>query len=617
MNRFIRNKTSEAVVPDSPPASTKVPSIWGRPLASLDSLFGIDYRTLALFRIGLASVTLADLASRAASLAAHYTDWGTLPRHVLVQSMDRWFLSFHLLSGEVWVQGALFAIQAVFALALLVGYRTRLMTVLSWAFVVSLQNRNYLILNSGDVLIREVLFFSMFLPLGAKYSVDATLEGAPVPSSKRHLSPATAAILLQVCVMYFFSALFKTDAEWHGEARAILSVLRVDQFVTPIGVWVRQFTSVLPVMTVATWWLELIGPFLFFVPLYFSFFRLATFGAFLALHLGIAACMSIGMFPAFCAVALLLFLPSALWDWMGGKLAPRSKPETLYCDPASHFSHRGLCLAREFLLLRGRLKLRPVPEADAVEKLMKKERTWVLVTGGEAPVYGGRALLRVLQKSPVLGWLAPLWSRSFFCRLADVVHDLVFRFQDPLSRMADRFLQFRPAPLGVGLVGNAIVVSAFAVLLFWNLSELPNRPVTFPSSLRGIAKIPRLDQRWNMFSPRPLREDGWYVMDGRLGNGKEVNVYSREEVPVDWGKPFPGTPLYSSERWRKYLMNLWSKAHRKQWAEYGRYLCRSWNATRAGDERLKTFEIVFMLERITPTGKEPPQRVLLRKHACY
>jgi hypothetical protein len=38
----------------------------------LEEMFGLDLRSLALFRIGLAIILLADLAIRAGDLTAHY-----------------------------------------------------------------------------------------------------------------------------------------------------------------------------------------------------------------------------------------------------------------------------------------------------------------------------------------------------------------------------------------------------------------------------------------------------------------------------------------------------------------------------------------------------------------
>ncbi|NET13417.1 MAG: hypothetical protein F6K08_11435, partial [Okeania sp. SIO1H6] len=46
--------------------------------ATLEKLFGLDLRSLALFRIGLALIIITDLIIRAGDLTAHYSDAGVL-----------------------------------------------------------------------------------------------------------------------------------------------------------------------------------------------------------------------------------------------------------------------------------------------------------------------------------------------------------------------------------------------------------------------------------------------------------------------------------------------------------------------------------------------------------
>ena len=181
--------------------------IAGIRLASLREIFGIDLRTLALFRVGLAAMILIDLASRMRDFRAFHTDFGVFPRHVAIDNLHAWAWSFHLIGGSAWFIGLLFAIAAIFALMLLVGYRTRLAAIASWALLLSLQNRNTMILTGEDVLLIALAFWAMFLPLGARFSVDAALDPAPEKTGNAYFSVATFALLIQGMSMYFFSAL--------------------------------------------------------------------------------------------------------------------------------------------------------------------------------------------------------------------------------------------------------------------------------------------------------------------------------------------------------------------------------------------------------------------------
>ncbi|MGQ3055957.1 MAG: HTTM domain-containing protein, partial [Nevskia sp.] len=76
------------------------------------------------------------------------------------------------------------------------------------AFVLnaSLLNRNPMVLLGGDILLTCLLFWAIFLPVAARYSLDAALSRTPPPVDNRHRSWASAGVLLQVMSVYFFSA---------------------------------------------------------------------------------------------------------------------------------------------------------------------------------------------------------------------------------------------------------------------------------------------------------------------------------------------------------------------------------------------------------------------------
>ena len=145
--------------------------------AKIRELCSVDIRSLALFRMGLALILLWDIATRFPDLAAHYSDWGVLPRDVLIAKfINVAHLSIYLINGSWAFTFVCFAAAALFAMALLIGYKTRLATVASWIFLISLHSRNPLILQGGDMFLRLLLFWAMFLPLGACWSIDKLLD---------------------------------------------------------------------------------------------------------------------------------------------------------------------------------------------------------------------------------------------------------------------------------------------------------------------------------------------------------------------------------------------------------------------------------------------------------
>src|SRR5215216_3470663 len=173
---------------------------WTR--AKIFEVFGADLRSLAVFRVALALLVLADLAMRATDLTAHYTDEGVLPRTALLEEvLSPWAFSLNLMNGEPFFQVLLFGVAALAALGLLIGYRTSLMTVVVWVLLLSIQWRNPLVSGADGPLLRLLLFWGMFLPLGAYWSVDRA-KGAVARLSVRFLSVATFGLFLQIALVY-------------------------------------------------------------------------------------------------------------------------------------------------------------------------------------------------------------------------------------------------------------------------------------------------------------------------------------------------------------------------------------------------------------------------------
>ena len=282
--------------------------------------YGLDTRALGIFRICLAAMLLYDLASRATYMTAHYTDDGFMPRDKLLGGWSNpLFYSFHNWGGDLTSQTLIFCVAGVFALMLLVGFKTRLATILSYILLTSVQGRNYLILQGGDDILRVMVFWSMFAPLAARFSVDAVLrarhpEASPVPL--RVVSVGTLALASQLLVMYLVSGILKSGPAWHQNGNAISLAIHHHTFATPFGIFVRENVpeSVLKVMTHSVLGLELFGPFLFFIPIRTYLFRTLQAFLFIGFHFGLFLTMNLGHFPWVCMLAWLMVLPSWFWD---------------------------------------------------------------------------------------------------------------------------------------------------------------------------------------------------------------------------------------------------------------------------------------------------------------
>ena len=292
----------------------------GRGLAAtLDRLFGIDGRSLAAFRIALGALVVADLVTRAADLEAHYTDAGVLPREAYRRlfALSEWQWSLHMSTGSVAGQAALLVVALAAACALVVGYRTRLATAVTWLLTVSLQARNPMILYGADQLLRMLLFWSLFLPLGAEWSLDRLRGASPQDRPRRHLSMATAAILLQPCLMYLFSGALKQNPSWHSGA-ALSHALSSDMFATPLGHRLLAYPGLLERLTPLVPWFEMLVPLALFVPWATGAFRAAALLLLAGFHLVLGLLFVTGLFQYAAVAGLLPFIPGGAWDRLAG-----------------------------------------------------------------------------------------------------------------------------------------------------------------------------------------------------------------------------------------------------------------------------------------------------------
>ena len=283
-------------------------------MKTLHELFGIDLRSLALFRVCVGLIILFDVATLLPDLNTFYADDGLLPRASLFTHWPSpWAVSIHVMSGAASVQAALLLVQAACAIGLLVGYRTRWMSVLSWILMASLHRRNHMVIGGGDDYLRLLLFWSMFLPMGARYSLGSFFHPSRQPPPARAFSWGTAAMLLQTTVGYLVAAYHKWNLPTWREGTAIYYALSVDNYAKESGEFLLRFPSLLHGLTRATVWFELVGSLLLFCPVLTGPVRTLAVLGFLLLHLGFYLSMHLMLFPWVSAAAMLVFLPSWFW----------------------------------------------------------------------------------------------------------------------------------------------------------------------------------------------------------------------------------------------------------------------------------------------------------------
>lgn len=281
-------------------------------------IFAIDLRSLAALRIALAAIVLAFVFGQFANLEMFYTDKGVLPGDLNVKYLnsDSYWSLYWLGSSFRSVQ-TMMVITALAAGALLLGLQTRLATIVCLVLIWSLQVRNPLVLTAGDILLRMLLFWSMFLPLGKIWSIDA-LNSSKRPREWNVVSVATVGIMLQVAYMYFFSGISKWNDYWLSGS-AIEYSMNLEMYVKPVGTMLAGYPALLKVLTYLTLLAEVVFPILLFVPRIATFNRGFAMGVFWLLHIGIFLTMSIGLFSITAICAWIIFVPSEQWNAMLGE----------------------------------------------------------------------------------------------------------------------------------------------------------------------------------------------------------------------------------------------------------------------------------------------------------
>jgi hypothetical protein len=309
--------------------------------------------------------------------------------------------------------------------------------------------------------------------------------------------------MLQVCLVYFFGALLKTDPSWWAAGTAGYSALSLEQFSTGLGRALLGWPHLLRASTLSIYYLELLGPVLLFMPWGNRRIREVMVVLFIALHLGIAATMKLGLFPWVSILGWVLILPS----------------ETLDC-------------------------LQWVPVLDPAGRTRR---------AAEARK-GGR-----------------------------------------LPRMAAK-------ALGIYLL-SAVVV--------WNIRGLGIKTAEVsPAPADCVLLMAQLDQRWNMFAPKPNYVSGWYAAQADLADGSQVDLMKAGR-PFSWKRPDVIAETFPDFRWRKYLMNLWRPQFERYRQAFSAFLRQRWDGSHPESLKIGRLTVYWVWQDLSGGGNPPVRTTVI------
>ena len=488
--------------------------------------FALDLRAISLMRMGIALLLMMDLVIRSTSIIAHYTDAGVLPLETLYTS--NWnpnFFSIYCIGTGWKIIAFIFALNFFFALALFFGYKTRFMSVVCWIFLISLHNRNPLILQGGDELLRLCLFWGIFMPWGKRYSVDnlisqkenenvLILEGNIISEKKEKKTfynvGALGYIVLLFCV-YFFSAMLKDSDEWRKSGTALYYALSLDQMAWPLGKAMYHSPGLLKFLTHYTFYLELLSGFLLFIPIKNQWFRTAFIFLIFTLHLGISLTLYVGLFFLIGMVTLVGLIPT-----------------------------EGM---------------------DRIEKRTKK--------------------IRIIFRKIFL------WPAKKLQGFLTVKTNFKLNLNENIKYQ-----------LKLLWIGFLFFILCYNVL--WCVGKLWNSNIKVNQKFVWIGYVFRFDQNWGMFAPSVFKDDGWYIYEAEMTDGKMIDL-NRDGKEVDYKKPSDIIDLYENDRWRKFG-EIWQLQPDKVKQKFCVYLRNKWETAHPG-QKIKSLKIVYMLESTLPDYK--------------
>lgn len=625
-----------------------------------------DPRALGLFRVAFGVLCLIDVLRRWPWIRTFYSNEGVLTNHfTLFRPHTPNSLSLMNALNTPEQAQVFFVVTALCLVAFTVGYRTKLFHVLSMIGVLSIHARNPILENGGDVVMNLWWLWTLFLPLGRRFSVDnllvslrtrrekgpAQLNARPAPDRSFVWSLAVFAIIWQLCLIYFFNTVHKTGAAWK-DGSAVAWTLEQDRVVRPIiGIWAKE---VLPMWTfkVMTWGtlvIEGAAPLLLLSPVWVTACRRMAFLGLIGLHFGIFVLTDVGLFSWVMMVSYLaLITPADVELLKRGLRRLAGEPITVFYD-----SDCGVCLLCARVVARldvlglitwaGRDFAGPLPEGHTRESFEALQDDTLIAWDGEKLWTRHHAVARTLQALPglrLLTWIAfvpgidqlkgaaydafaprrhkvSAWLGMGTCGVdfgAGLGADETPQTLLPEDSGARRAMKW--ARGGFATLAVAFFLSAtFTQVLVENSWVRRRIKVQQPAWGRDTVRLGRWFQGWSMFAPDAPKRDGCLVMDVTLADGRRLDPQTMK-APVF--EPCDVRRFSFDQFWGSYSMRIAmrrNEVYRKEFADWLRRPGERLGLTK--DDRVKAFEVYYIGDRSpTPGTDEVPvedERILVMK----
>jgi hypothetical protein len=589
-----------------------------------------DPRSLGLFRIALGLLLFEDVLRRWPDLAMHYANTGWLSNHYAIfRPMSGYLFSvYHAMSSLGEVKFLVIA-HIVVNLCLMIGWHTKVMHVLAFVLITSMNSRNIMLENGGFVVLALLALWGIFLPTHRRYSVDAWLasfrarrEGTaaalndasfPAPDTRAVVSLAVAVLVLQWTLIYYFNVVHKTGSTWRN-GTAVYYFFQQDRMLTLFGGWVRHFFPLLSykLMTFGTLIIESVIALLIISPIGTGKARMIAWLLSISLHLALDAVVQLGPFSYAMCIAYFVFIPTSFWEWFEQRLLVKSRPSLVRFDPESGLA-LSLCRLMKRFSLPGELRFEAAEPKDGRPPLLS-----VWDDGGEQRFRGHDAVRRVASclraAGRFVGWAGvrhlvlaagkPLaqrrkrWSRFF------EVEDLPGTDTPPAVESASKVALARSKYWAAHAVMGVLVVAETSQVLMENRA-VPQwlKPPKRPEWMEAIVVYPRLFQGWTMFAPEPPTDDGRVVCEGFTGDGRTIDPLN-EEAPTNFDLN-PKYGFHKNQLWGEFQRRIYEERFSTYWPGVREYLRRHHELVDRPDDALVGFTVWHLTERLPAYGNPP------------
>lgn len=366
---------------------------------------------LGLYRIVIGLLIIYSFILWAPHITIFFSDAGVLKASTLQEVIYRdYHTIFHYITSPLGVKLAL-TLLFMAAFSFTIGFKTRLSAIILFILITSFHERNNLVLNSGDTVLRCMLFFFMFAPSGNSFSVDGLIKHL------RQKDPITDILLLktpwaqrmmqiQVAIIYFVTAYAKSRGElWHG-GEAMYYVWGLVDF-NKVGVeqWMN-YPLLYSTMTFFSLFAEASLPFL----LWFKASRPYAVLLGIGLHGWIIGFMTIPVFGILMIVTYIPFFTEEELNHLIEKIRKRSelKKGKIYYDGLCPLCLRSKRII-ELLDLFKRTQFIDVRQTllEGIDKEKQLKEMHLVTPAGN--IYSGfKAFRWIALRLPATSWITPM-----------------------------------------------------------------------------------------------------------------------------------------------------------------------------------------------------------------